>query len=413
MITLFTNIIENVISRGIKLLDEPALEILFILVVIWSVGVLFQRFNLPLILGELLAGLIIGPPLLGLIQPSVSLTLLAELGAIFLMFFAGLETKIEKFSELTKVSFWIALGGTLMPLVLGTVFILSFGGTFFEAIFIGTAISTTSMVTKARILHELDLTSSKIGHTIMGAAMYDNIFSLILFTLLISTGRIGIFNPVTLVVTLTEIIIFVIVVLFIGRVIYPKVGHYFARRQAKGFTFALIMAFFFGILAELIGLHVILGAYLAGLFVREEIISKTLYQKMYDRFYAISYGFLGPIFFLSLSFHVSFKLDPKFLYVLLALLFAAVFGKVFGAGIGAISSKFNWREALTIGFGMNGRGMFELIFVLIGIKLGILSGVYITILVLIAILTTLMTPIALQICMKTLLPRMFDFKRIS
>jgi len=135
----------------------------------------------------------------------------------------------------------------------------------------------------------------------------------------------------------------------IGIIIYPKLSKYFSSREAKGFTFALIMALLFGVLAEMAGLHIILGAYMAGLFVREGIVSKELFQKINDRFVAITYGFMGPIFIVSLSFHIDLTILTTHPLLLVTLLLAAVVGKVAGAGGGALLGQMNKGEAMVIG----------------------------------------------------------------
>ena len=135
----------------------------------------------------------------------------------------------------------------------------------------------------------------------------------------------------------------------IGIIIYPKLSKYFSSREAKGFTFALIMALLFGVLAEMAGLHIILGAYMAGLFVREGIVSKELFQKINDRFVAITYGFMGPIFIVSLSFHIDLTILTTHTLLLVTLLLAAVVGKVAGAGGGALLGQMNKGEAMVIG----------------------------------------------------------------
>jgi Kef-type K+ transport system membrane component KefB len=186
----------------------------------------------------------------------------------------------------------------------------------------------------------------------------------------------------------------------IGIIIYPKLSKYFSSREAKGFTFALIMALLFGVLAEMAGLHIILGAYMAGLFVREGIVSKELFQKINDRFVAITYGFMGPIFFVSLSFHIDFTILTTHPLLLITLLLAAVVGKVAGAGGGALLGQMNKGEAMVIGAAMNGRGAVELIIASIGLELAIINDTYFSILVVIAFFTTMMAPVSLNLLCK-------------
>ena len=229
----------------------------------------------------------------------------------------------------------------------------------------------------------------------------DDILSLTLFTVIIdlASGK-GSLIGFNLFITVLKVLAFFGISHLIGFLLYPRFSKYFSTREAKGFTFSLIMALFFGVLAELAGLHIIIGAYMAGLFVREGIVSKALLQKINDRFVAITYGFLGPIFFVSLSFHITFSIINTHLLLLTVLLLAAVFGKVVGAGGGAMMGRMNRGEAMVIGSAMNGRGAVELVIASIGLEMAIINDIYFSILVIIAFLTTLMPPVALNLLEK-------------
>ena len=182
-----------------------------------------------------------------------------------------------------------------------------------------------------------------------------------------------------------------------GIWVYPKFGKYFSSRSSKGFTFALIMALFFGFMAELAGLHIIIGAYIAGLFVSEGVVSHELMTKITDRFVAITYGFLGPIFFVSLSFHVTFGIFETHLLLTMILLLAAIGGKLIGAGGGALMTGMTRHEATVTGLAMNGRGAVELVVASIGLKLGLINDEIFSILVLIAFVTTAMPPVTMKL----------------
>jgi Kef-type K+ transport system membrane component KefB len=195
-------------------------------------------------------------------------------------------------------------------------------------------------------------------------------------------------------------LVFFTVSIFIGMKVYPFMSKYFATREAKGFTFALIMALVFGLMAELAGLHLIIGAYMAGLFVREGIVHKDLFRKIKDRFVSITYGFLGPIFFVSLSFHITFGIFRTHLWLIIVLFVVAVIGKLLGAGLGARMGKMNYWETAVVGFAMNGRGAVELIIASIGLEMGLINDELFSVLVVIACLTTLIPPLSLGMLMK-------------
>lgn len=389
------------IYAEIQAIDNPIINLLLVMVIIWTTGVLFRKIRQPPVLGELLAGIIFGPTLLGIIKPDATLNVLSDLGIFFLMFYAGLESNPAEIIKQGKLSFLVAVGGFVVPFVFGFAVCQALGISDIQALFLGMALSITAIAVNARILLDMKLMSFRVTPVIIGASIIDDILSLAVFTVLIDLASgadcIDCFN---LFIVLLKVTVFFCISLFIGTYIYPKLSRYFATREAKGFTFALIMALFFGVLAEVSGLHIILGAYMAGLFIREGVVSRSLFQKISDRFVSITYGFLGPIFFVSLAFHVTFSVLKTDLFLLIALLLAAVLGKAVGAGAGAIIGKMNKGEALVVGAAMNGRGAVELIIASVGLELSIINDTSFSILVIIAFLTTLLPPVFLTIILK-------------
>ena len=397
---------------------EIIFTILFILAVVWGVGLLFEKFGQPLILGELLAGLVIGPSILGIVGEtgvkeghignpifewtSAELGILATLGMFFLMFYAGLITDPKKLGKRVKTFFGVGIAGTLMPLLFGGLVTWFFTHNFWIALIVGLAISGTSLVTKVRILGDLGILKSKVGYTMMGGAMVDNIFTFIILAVVIKAITVGIVGPLDVVYTVALVVAFFGIALFIGYRVYPLVGKFFVHPGARGFTFALVMGLLIAGIGQVMGLHFIIGAYLAGLFVREEFVGGA-FRDLNRRFQTLSHGFLGPIFIVSVAFHVSFGVFETHTLFLIALIIAAIAGKVIGAGGGAYLTGLRKREALTIGIGMNGRGTVELILamVIVGVasKIGISSAeadIYVSLLVFTAFVTTFITPIGLK-----------------
>jgi len=397
---------------------EIIFTILFILAVVWGVGLLFEKFGQPLILGELLAGLVIGPSILGIVGEtgvkeglignpifewtSAELGILATLGMFFLMFYAGLITDPKKLGKRVKTFFGVGIAGTLIPLLFGGLVTWFFTHNFWIALIVGLAISGTSLVTKVRILGDLGILKSKVGYTMMGGAMVDNIFTFIILAVVIKAITVGIVDPLDVVYTVALVVAFFGIALFIGYRVYPLVGKFFVHPGARGFTFALVMGLLIAGIGQVMGLHFIIGAYLAGLFVREEFVGGA-FLDLNRRFQTLSHGFLGPIFIVSVAFHVSFGVFETHTLFLIALIIAAIAGKVIGAGGGAYLTGLGKREALTIGIGMNGRGTVELILamVIVGLasKIGISSAeadIYVSLLVFTAFVTTFITPIGLK-----------------
>ncbi|MDH5718082.1 MAG: cation:proton antiporter [Spirochaetia bacterium] len=378
---------------------SPTMNLLLVMVLVWTTGVVFRKIKQPPVLGELLAGIIFGPPILGIIQYDHTLKVLSELGVFFLMFYAGLETNPIVFRHTYKKSALTGLGGFVFPFFISYfVCIYGFQLNFQQSVFISLGLSITAIAVNARILNDLKLQKYRIMPVIIGASIIDDVLSFAIFSAIVGdVMSSSSFNWQRLFFDLLKVLLFFTVSIFIGIKLMPKMSKLLSSREAKGFTFSLIVALIFGILAELAGLHIILGAYMAGLFVREEIVHRDLFQKINDRFVAITYGFLGPIFFVSLSFHVTFEIFQTHLAEIIILLIIAILGKVIGAGLGAYASKMNIKESTVIGLAMNGRGAVELIIASIGLELGIIDNILFSILVIIAFVTTLIPPISLSL----------------
>lgn len=385
-----------------RVLNLPIVNILFLLVVVWLVGELFERIKLPAVLGELLAGLLIGPAILNLVSPSEGLDLLAKLGMFFLMFYAGLQTDPKKLLKTSKKSAAIGIFGTIVPFLLGLFAVVYLGGSWLQGMFIGAAISGTSMVTKSRILSDLKLLGTRFGYKIMGSAMIDNMLSFVILAVAIKAVITGEFTLSAALFTLLEATLFFLLSILIGYKFYPYITRFMKQKTARGFTFAIIVGLFFAFFAEMMRIHFIIGAYLAGLMVREEIAGPRLFSKLKGRFMAITEGFLGPLFIVSVAFKVKLSVLSAEPVLFAAILVAAFAGKLIGAAGGAFITGSKLKDSLTIGLGMNGRGTVELILAAVGLELGILGANHLTILVLVAFITTLIVPFALKLRIKHL-----------
>ena len=194
----------------------------------------------------------------------------------------------------------------------------------------------------------------------------------------------------------------------LGHFVVPIITRRLHDREGNAFTFAMAAALTMAYLAELAGLHLIIGAFLAGQFVRKEIMDLNIYEAIQDRFYGISYGFLVPIFFASLSFHLHFQWDMTFIIFASVLTLMAVIGKIAGCGLGYAVFRRNFWESTIVGFGMNGRGAVEIVVASVVLKLsdelmssGTVAEPLITqdqfsALILMAFITTMIAPVTLK-----------------
>lgn len=361
-----------------------------------------------MILGELLAGVILGPPLLGIITPSPAIEMLGELGIFFVMFYTGMELDPKELLEHKWPSITVAFGGFILPFILGYLTAYTFGGTQYQSLFIGMGVSITAIAVQAVILHSMRINQGEIGHIIIGAAIVDDILALIALSILLGLAKTGSIQVFEVLIILLKVLAFFGLTILIGHYIIPRFTRRLTDNGGKAFTFAMVSALLMAYFAELAGLHLIIGAFLAGQFIRKEIMNQDVYNVILDRLFGISYGFLVPIFLASLSFHLHLSSQWSFISFCLVLIIAAIFGKLIGCGLGAMAFKYNMRESFIIGLGMNGRGAVELVVATVVLGLSedlmianlisepLLTQDQFSALILMAFVTTLIAPISLK-----------------
>ncbi|MEN8143225.1 MAG: cation:proton antiporter [Thermodesulfobacteriota bacterium] len=383
-------------------------NLLLILCAAWFLGFIFTRLGLPVMLGELMAGLILGPALLDVVHMNSQIELLAELGIFFVMFYAGMEMNPKELLEHIKPSMAAALGGFVLPFVLGFFCTRFFGGTLYQSLFVGMGLSVTAIAVQAVILQSMHIQKTEVGHVIMGAAIADDIFSLVTLSVLLGLAKSGSISMVAVGFLLGKVVLFFGFTILAGEFLVPAITKRLTDDHGKAFTFALVAALVMAFLAEKAGLHLVIGAFLAGQFVRREIMDERIYNLISDRFFSISYGFLTPIFFATLGFHLHFEWSSTFVVFAVAVTLVAIFGKFVGCGLGARMAGMNLNEAAVVGIGMNGRGAVELVVASVVINLsnqllanGIISEPLLTpnqfsALVFMAFVTTVITPVLLK-----------------
>jgi Kef-type K+ transport system membrane component KefB len=395
-------------SAPVMITPQLIINLLLILVVAWILGGLFARYGLPMMLGELLAGVILGPPLLGLVTASPSIELIAELGIFFVMFYTGVEMDPKDLLEQIWPSLAVAFGGFVLPFVLGYLTARLFGATVYQSLVMGLGVSITAIAVQSVILHSMRIHKTYLGHIIIGAAIADDILSLVALSVLVGVVKSGEVQLVSLSFVVLKVVAFFGLTILLGQFVLPRFTRKLHDREGKAFTFAMAAALSMAYLAELAGLHLIIGAFLAGQFVRKEIMDRKIYEAIRDRFYGLSYGFLVPIFFASLSFHLHFQWDWQFVAFAVAVTAVAVLGKLAGCGLGLFFFRRSFWESTVVGFGMNGRGAVEMVIATVFLKLSndllasgtisepLLTEAQFSVLVLMAFATTLMAPLTLK-----------------
>lgn len=383
-------------------MEFSILNLLLVLLSAWIAGNLVSRLGYPSIFGELAAGIILGPPLLGLLEGSEALDVLAEVGVLLMMLYIGMEIDPKELFKASWAGTLAALGGFITPFALAYLVVVGLGGSVAAGLFVGIAAGVTSLATKSRILVDLKLLDTRIAHVLMAGALISDTLALLVFAVIIGIFDAGGLSPDGLALVAGKAVLFFALVSFIGLKVFPPLWRRLSRAGFTGRTFnatlILLIALLFAEFAELAGLHAILGAFLAGLFLREgTVLEPKLSHQLNELVHDVSIGFLAPIFFVTAGFHVSLDVFQSDLLLLLAAVtVVATIGKIVGTALFYLPSGYGWREGITVGAGMNGRGAVEIIIAQVGLGLGVISAEIFSVLVFMAIFTTATVPLFLK-----------------
>ena len=380
-------------------MELDLLNLLLVLLAAWMGGAIANKLGYPSILGELIAGIVLGPALYNVLQPTNATDVLAEIGVILMMLYIGMEIDFRELGKASWAGFLAAIGGFLVPFGLGYYTVLAFGGSEMGALFVAIAVGVTSLATKSRILVDLELLNTRIAHVLMAGALISDTLALVIFAGIISFADVGNVDMMLVLKVAGKAVLFFAVTSALGIYALPVVGKQLEKvgftNRTIFFTIMLVVTFGFAELAELAGLHHILGAFMAGLFLRDSVFNRRLSKELNKVFYDISIGFLAPIFFVTAGYHVTFDVFGSDLTLLIVILTVATFGKIFGTALFYLPSGNGWREGITVGAGMNGRGAVEIIIAGIGLNLGFINQEIFSILVFMAIFTTATVPFLL------------------
>ena len=381
-------------------------DIALILLSTKALGIVTKKFQMPQVVGALLAGLILGPAVFNIITETDFIKQIAELGVIVIMFTAGLSTEINELKSTGKASFIIALCGVILPLIGGTAVAYIFnrgelagvyGNEFIENIFIGIILTATSVSITVETLKELGKLNTKTGNAILGAALIDDILGIIALTIVTS------FNDasVSVILVLMKIILFFILSGIAGYLFY-KCFDKFVNRYDSDMRRFIIAAFVFCLLLSFaaerfFGVADITGAFIAGLVLSNN--KETSYIN--TRFETLSYMLLSPIFFASIGLKVSLsKMSSGIILFTICIVGIGIITKIIGCGLGAKLCRFNNREALQVGVGMVARGEVALVVANKGISMGIMNPVFLAPIIILEVVCAIATPIILKIVYK-------------
>ena len=392
--------------------------LLLLLVAAIFFGKVAERLKQPTIVGNIFGGLVFGPlfiavlksanihlglssidDIVGDMHPDMvesEISFLLQFSIIMLMFSSGLETRIKDFISSFRTGILTASLGVIFP------FLFGFGGTYaitgdwLVGLYVGAALSITAVALSIATLIQIDAVHTRFGMTIINAAIVDDIIGIIILSVLLSISQTGKFpNPLSVAGTVFLAVVFVI----ISLAVVPKLLKYFYEgvrelRITERVGISVLIAGLIAVIAHLMGLHLMIGAFLGGMAVRDSLNRRT--QQALNRW---SFGFFAPVFFAWVGFSVTFSVKAFSLYLpmLIVLGFA---GKVLGSGLGAKLSGLKWSESTLVGIGMNGKAAVELILASVALRAGIIGRDLYSAVVLMAATLALITPILLKILSK-------------
>lgn len=383
--------------------------LLFLAIIMIStkvLGLFSKKIHMPAVVGALAAGVILGPSCLGLItldgETGVFLEEMAEIGVILLMFNAGLETDLSELKKNGVASLVTALVGVVVPLLggfLGYAFYFHTDfqdyGEVLKAVFVGVVLTATSVSITVETLREMGKLKGKVGTTILGAAVLDDIIGIIVLTIVTSLKDTSV-SPVSVILKIVAYFIFIAVVTFILMKIRGFVEMQDEKRRVVIICVALCFVLAY-VSEQFFGIADITGAYFAGLMLCTLKIGPYVAR----RCEIPSYLIFSPVFFASVGLKVTLGGMNAGIWIFsILLLVIAILSKVVGCGLGAKVCGCTGREALQIGIGMVSRGEVALIVAQKGYAGGMLDNVLFAPIVLVVIVTTLLTPILLKLVMK-------------
>jgi Kef-type K+ transport system membrane component KefB len=371
----------------------------------------------PVVAGEILVGIILGPSVLGEINLEFFQTLFplksgvgialdgfTKISAVLLLFISGMEVQMQLVLRQGKAALFTSFAGLIIPFFCGWIiayyapelFHIPSGGNeqFLFALFMGTAMSISALPVIAKILMDTNLFKTKIGMVIIASAMLDDLLGWLIFSLIISlmgTGK----NWSIILLDISIIIGYGVFMLTIGKKLIDKSLPWIQKRfswPGGVLSLSLAVCFFSAALTERLGIHAVLGAFIAGIAIGDSV---KLNQKAREIIHQFVSNIFAPLFFVSIGLKVNFVENFDW-FITLVILVIAYVGKISGATLGAKLGGFNWRESFAVGFGLNARGAMEIILGTLALEAGLINEVIFVALVIMALVTSITSGSALK-----------------
>lgn len=360
-------------------------------------GQFSARLKLPAVVGELLAGIIVGPAVLNLVQPTEIIKVLSDIGVIFLMFLAGLDSDLKTLKRLLRSSVLVAGFGMIVPIIIAYFTGILSAFSQVESLFLGLTFSATSVSISVAVLQEMGRLQGKEGMTILGAAVADDLLSIILLSIV--SGLTGVSEPGSnkgkdLILSLLTQAAFLILLVFVSVYVIPRLINLSQRLTlpVPETLVAMIIVVLASWGAEKVGLSNVIGAFFAGLALNRTSAQKTLKKN----FTVIGYSSFIPIFFVSIGLNMSIKGILNDFILFFVLVIGSVFSKLVGAGLGAKIAGYSNSSALLVGTGMVSRGEMALVVAQMGLTNHLLAPAAYSTVIGAIIMTTVVSPFLLK-----------------
>ena len=395
--------------------------IIIILIILISAKIsseIFARIRQPPIIGELIAGFIIGPSILNLISPDMKgLDVLAELGVFFLVLFAGMQMHLSSMKEYYRPAFFIAFMGNNVAIFSGMIVGKLYNQDIISSLFIGIVFSLTALPVGVKILMDLGKLDTPTGKIIITSALLDDLFSVFLFILVlfIAENNSNIPQVSFILITIVKVVIFLLIIFFFNKIFTLK-GGFFEKHvihaiskltKESQFFYILIFGILIGYIGGMLGITLIIGIFYAGTLIKKATVGEKAYSHTYDVISSITFGIFSPLFFTYMGilldtrsiFDYTIPFSPQNLFqvtfFMVSLLFAII-GKSSGALIGGLLANMKLKDAAAVSIGLNARGLMGLVILEIGLKNGLINQSVYAMLVAMCLITTFITPYLLR-----------------
>jgi Kef-type K+ transport system membrane component KefB len=385
--------------------------ILLLLALARALGELAERGGLPAMIGEIVAGIVFGPSMLGWLTTTPELRAVSDLGVFLLVVLAGMEIDpAELRRSVAGRNAWIALSSFFIPLLLGLAVGWLFRLDTMRTVFLGLCIAITALPVSVRTLIDLNLLKTDVGQRIISAAIFNDVLSLLGLGVILNMpggGATPLALASAIMVSTLKAGAFIVVVVAAYRGIqhatrrWPRfhVPLNRALGNLKGreslFAVTIVFVLIFAALSEAVGLHFIVGAFFGAMLLSREMLGQANFREVERTTSSVTMGFLAPVFFgmIGLEFDVGSLTRVGLALAVLATAFA---GKIFGGYLGGRLAGLPGRQALALGIGLNGRGIMELVIANIAFSKGFIGPNLFSVIVLVGVVTTVATPLLLR-----------------